>query len=756
MRGWMMFLVIWFLFSTIPAGQVSSAATEKRTLQLPPLPKIDEQAEQIAIFLTKDGLASEELQQLLQKYSHTTLRNTFNYALKGFSAKGPAEELKRLARESVIADYSLVNHYKAADINALPNQGDNLEMIGADVVRGMFDGNHRRLTGKGVKVGVIDTGIDYRHEDLRKNYGGGQDVVDGDGDPMETTGIGGASTLHGTHVAGIIAANGRITGVAPDATILAYRALGPGGMGTTEQVIAAIEQAIKDKVDIINLSLGNNVNGPDLPLSVALNNAVDHGITAVTSSGNSGPNVWTVGSPGTAAKAISVGASTPTMKIPYIEVEGVKIRLEPLLGSVTWDLDRTYELADGGIGLPKQLRNMAGKIALIERGEITFSEKVDYAEKAGATAVIIYNNTKGPFLGNLDRSSKIPVMSISKKDGRELKKKAAQGQAYVKTYIIEEKDTLADFSSRGPVTTTWDIKPDIVAPGVAILSTIPGGYLSLQGTSMAAPHVAGACALLKQAHPKWGPVQIKAALMNYAKPLQDRNHDDYKTYEQGAGRIQLEESIAAAVLVYPASLQFGKFQLADRPHEHQAIITIENTSNAPQKITFEVPNKEPGMTWHMPMPVYLEAGEKKEVKLELEVDPQIFKKKIHDGSLTLHADGRDIGIPYLFVLEEPNYPRVMGFDFGAGDREGIYRYEVYLPGGAEEFGIALFDPDTYQFVQYLDWKRNTGKGMLQEDIPVEKLPPEGLYLSKVFARKAGQEDWIETYIQISKIIDIQH
>ena len=137
-------------------------------------------------------------------------------------------------------------------------------------------------------IGVIDTGIDYSHEILRKNYSGGQDVIDGDGDPMETNDINGQGTLHGTHVAGVIAANGRMKGVAPEATILAYRALGPGGMGSTEQVIAAIDQAIEDQVDILNLSLGNNVNGPDLPLSVAINNAVDHGIIAVTSSGNSG------------------------------------------------------------------------------------------------------------------------------------------------------------------------------------------------------------------------------------------------------------------------------------------------------------------------------------------------------------------------------------------------------------------------------------------------------------------------------------
>ena len=123
-------------------------------------------------------------------------------------------------------------------------------------------------------------------------------------------------------------------------------------------------------------------------------------------------------------------------------------------------------------------------------------------------------------------------MSVTKEEGIILKEKIGKGERLFKTLIIEEKDTLADFSSRGPVTSTWEIKPDILAPGVTITSTIPGGYLSLQGTSMAAPHVAGACALIKQAHPDWGPEKIKAALMNYAKPLQNNSGEFYKTYEQ--------------------------------------------------------------------------------------------------------------------------------------------------------------------------------------------------------------------------------
>lgn len=730
-----------FLFLSNSQSQVIAVHSNSK---IPPLPS-QRQTDQIAIFMSDQELSTKEILQLTKKFPDIELRTTYQYALNGFSAKGPVASMEKLAKEDLIYSHSIINEYK---VSTLFEQGDNMKIIGGEEANGLFDNHNQRLTGKGIKIGVIDTGVDYRHEDLRKSYGGGRDVVDGDGDPMETNNLPDSNTFHGTHVAGVIAANGRMRGVAPDATILAYRALGPGGMGTTEQVLSAIEAAIKDKVDIINLSLGNSVNGPDLPLSVALNNAVDHGVIAVTSSGNSGPDIWTVGSPGTAAKAISVGASTPTMKIPYIEVGGESIRLQPLQGSIAWELDRSYEVVDGGLGKPNQLKNATGKIALVERGEITFSEKVIQAEKAGATAVIIYNNSKGPFMGNLMQTSTIPVMSISKKDGERIKKQLKEGITRVKTVMKEEKDVLADFSSRGPVTSTWDIKPDIVAPGVAINSTIPGGYLSLQGTSMAAPHVAGACALIKQAHPDWGPEKVKAALMNYAKPLLNNKGEPYKTYEQGAGRIQLKESIEAEILTYPASLQFGRFQLSDNPHEHETEITVENTSAKQKKVSFTIPKHVNGITWELPMSFELKGGEKRKVKLKMAADPKVLKNKIQDGSLLIQSDGKDIQIPYLFVLEEPNYPRVMGFDFGAGDKEGTYRYEVYLPGGAEEFGIALFNPDTYQFVQFLDWKRNTGKGLIQQEVPIDNLPEKGTYVAKVFARKLGKEDWIETMIFI--------
>lgn len=736
-RGGIMRKYISVLFLFLIILHTHAYATD---LKLPPLPEESLQEEEIAIVVLKKGESVKNSKDKLEA-AGVKIRQTFQYALNGFSISGTKANIEKV---KAVADISVVSTVQRYTVQS----EDNIKLIGGEAIRGYFDEGNERLTGKGVTVGVIDTGLDYRHPDLMRSYGGGRDLVDGDDDPMETKKMSSLNTFHGTHVAGVIAANGKVKGVAPEATIIAYRALGPGGSGTTEQVIAAIEQAIKDKVDVLNLSLGNNVNGPDLPISLALNKAVDHGIIAVTSSGNSGPSVWTVGSPGTAAKAISVGASTPTMQIPYLKIGDLQVRLNPMQGSMDWDLHQSYEIVDGGLAKKDELANVKGKIVLAERGELTFTEKSMNAFEAGAAALIIYNNTKGNFMGNLEKELPIPITALSKEDGKLLREQITKTKAFARTYIIEEKDILADFSSRGPVTSTWEIKPDVVAPGVAINSTIPGGYLPLQGTSMAAPHVAGAAALLKQAHPDWEPEKIKALLMNTAKPIFNEAGEQYRAYEQGAGRIQLKEAMNSQSLVLPASLQFGKFKLADQHHKHSAKITVENMSDNEQSYSFVIPHKEKGIEWELPLSFNLKSHEKRKLTVTMSADPSVLKEKIYDGRLTLQSSNGEIQIPYLYVLEEPDYPRVMGFGFGKGDKKGTYRYEVYLPGGADEFGIAIFDSGSLKFEGFLDWKRGVAKGQIQEVLKPENLPDQGLYIAKVFARKSGKEDWIQTYLVV--------
>lgn len=724
---------------------ICTSVTSVDATQLPPLPKQIESKSMTAIVLLEKPISTTDIQTILAKYPSLKLRKVFKHAIVGFSVKGKKEEIMKLKKEYAISAITEVSVYRVQADSSIP-------FIGADQARSFFDEKKQRITGKGVKVGIIDTGIDYTHPDLRRVYKGGRDLVDGDQDPMETRGQGDQSTIHGTHVAGIIAANGKMKGVAPEAEVIAYRALGPGGTGNTEQVLGAIEAAIEDKVDVLNLSLGNDVNGPDLPISIALNKAVESGIVAVTSNGNSGPAVWTVGSPGTAEKAISVGASTPPMIVPYMKVGlGARkkmIQLMPMQGTEPWELRFTQEIMNGGKGRVDDLKQVKGKIALIERGSISFSEKVINAKKSGAVAVIIFNNTEGNFIGSVTKGLGIPVVSISKKSGELVKRQIRSKQWHVQFEYKKEQDQLADFSSRGPVTVSWDIKPDLLAPGVAINSTIPQGYLEMQGTSMAAPHVAGASALILQAHPEWTPDQVKSALMSTSKPLWDKEGKLYRTFEQGAGRLQIAQALKADTLLYPSSLSFGMFTKKEGIHEHEEKLVIENTSKEKKHYSFQIPMKEKGITWDLPASFSIQSGEKKQIQLGLQINPALMKKGIYDGYLKLVEGVKEISLPFLYVKEEPNYPRVMGFEFSAGDQEGIYRYEMYLPRGADEVGIALYDPDNFRFVGYLDWAKDAPQGLFKKELAKDKLPVAGLYTAIIFARKFGKEDQIETTIII--------
>ncbi|WP_283244047.1 S8 family serine peptidase [Bacillus suaedaesalsae] len=714
----------------------------------PPLPDSRVEGIKTVIIQAKTMKKSEVLDRLKQLPS-IKVNKEYDTVFEGFSVTGNEEDLKKLTEMTSVE-------------NVYPNQTysvtveKSVHYIGAEDIRSYLDADNHRLTGEGIKVGVIDTGVDYSHPDLRRNYKGGYDLVDKDSDPMETKAKQGMPTIHGTHVAGIIAANGKIHGVAPEAEIIAYRALGPGGMGTSEQVIAAIEKAIKDKVDVINLSLGNDVNGPDWPTSLALNKAAENGIVAVTSSGNSGPNMWTVGSPGTASKAISVGASTPPIQIPYVTI-GVnerQINVTQMQGASEWSFNREEEIVFGGKGYPQDIPNtVKGKIALIERGTIPFTEKAINALKKGAIGVMIYNNVKGEFAGGLEVGISIPVVSVSKEDGLFLKKKMKQ-QPYIETNYKKVEDSIADFSSRGPVTYTWDIKPDVVAPGVAIESTIPNGYESLQGTSMAAPHVAGAAALIKQAHPTWNPEQIKAALMNTAKLLVNKD-DYYSTIEQGTGRIQIDKAVKADTLIYPSSFSFGLFHNEDERQQKVITLTIDNQSLMKKSYSFDLPKAQNGIQWKLPRTFTVEPKSKKKISLSLDITPSVLGKGIHSNWLTILEDGNEIKLPYIYVIEEPNYPRIMGFQFGPGDKPKTFKYEAYLPGGAEEFGIALYDPDTLRFIKFLDFSTNVARGMLKKELTQKEIGIEGTFKALVFVKNKGKEDTIEVMISIEDSVVLE-
>src|SRR5699024_1414390 len=178
------------------------------------------------------------------------------------------------------------------------------------------------------------------------------------------------------------------------------------------------------------------------------------------------------------------------------------------------------------------------------------------------------------------------VASISQQDGIWLEKKIQQEKKTlnIETAYQETKTDIAPFSSRGPVTVNWDIKPDVIAPGTNILSTVPGGYQELQGTSMAAPHVAGSIAVLKEAQPNWTNEQIIGALKTTANQLTTEDQTALDPIVQGMGDIQIDKAINTETIIYNPLLSFGKM---DEYKETKTIdVTVENTTNEEQTYSF--------------------------------------------------------------------------------------------------------------------------------------------------------------------------
>ncbi|PEJ57368.1 hypothetical protein CN692_13220 [Bacillus sp. AFS002410] len=530
-----------------------------------------------------------------KKASTYKVNRTFKTTFNGVSMKLPANQVENLLKsETVKAVYSDV------EINAEPAV-QTKDIAPEQMGLGMADERSylqvdklhaEGHTGKGIKVGILDTGMDYNHPDLKGAFKGGYDFVDNDNDPMETTyedwkksgkvekNSSGNTyyTEHGTHVSGTIGGRGAnnskyaTTGIAPGADLYAYRVLGPYGSGVTNGIIAALDKATEDGMDVINMSLGSATNNPMDVLSIAVNNAVLNGVTAVLSAGNSGDGMYTLGTPGAAALAITVGASDVPLTVANYKgtIDTVTADLRAMALGYKDDIKnlkgRLLPVVYAGMGAAADFtgKDVKGKIALISRGNnIPLVDKITAAKNNGATAVLLFNDNaaEGHIPAYLaEGQNYIPTFSLSNVDGLALKEKVDAGKTSFTFGEMKELktqgDNLATFSSRGPSLTNYDIKPEVVAPGVTMMSTVPSdvvngdkgdnydnAYARLSGTSMASPVVAGISALLLESNPNLQPSDVKSILMNTADSLSK----PYSVFEQGAGRVDPYEAIHSTI-----------------------------------------------------------------------------------------------------------------------------------------------------------------------------------------------------------------
>ncbi len=485
---------------------------------------------------------------------------TYTYVFSGFSCKLSGDAIKTFAK---LRNVKKIYPDKKAYL--LREKAD--QIIGADRVHKLKDINGNYISGKGIVIGIVDTGIDYNDTELggggfpNSKVIGGYDFADGYADPMDTDG-------HGTHVAGIIA--GTKYGVAPGAKIYAYKVFsGTNETTSTSVIVKGIEQATKDKCNVINISIGTvsgKGDGSD-PESIAVENAVKDGITVVAAAGNTGGRSevlpFPFSAPASNKDVIGVGASDDSehgiITIDNKDISGLYPSESP---SFT---DGKYKIVYCGYGRKEDFtnKNIEGKIAFVKRGDVYFGDKDLNAKNAGAIGVICFNsgvglpNIKLQSEGNPNAKDFIPFFFITNTDGRFIEKSlAATDEIYISNKTGLGK--MATFSSNGP-TADFHFKPDLVAPGVNISSTVLHNNIEKwSGTSMAAPFITGSVALLKQAKPHLTPKDIKAVLMNTSDIL--TNPDSGRPFSplmQGAGRVNIYNAIKSDVVITPPSVIFG-------------------------------------------------------------------------------------------------------------------------------------------------------------------------------------------------------
>ena len=549
-------------------------------------------------------------------------RRSFDVLFNGFSVEVDAANRLKLARlKGVKAMYPvelIQRPVTTALSESAPDLAAALGLTGADVAQ-----NELGLTGKGIKVGIIDTGIDIDHP----AFGGtgtpgttafpsarivaGYDLV---GDAYNAGGTGAALIPvpdanpddcggHGTHVAGIVGANGGgLKGVAPQVSFGAYRVFGCAGSSSSDVIVEALERAYADGMQVINQSLGAARQWPQYPTAQASSRLVSKGVVMVASIGNNGPGgsspdaLFAAGAPGTGKNVIGVASYDNAQRsftvngTPYGYNAATGAPLPPTTGSLPMARTGTTTTVDDGC-TARPAGTFTGQAVLIRRGTCSFYIKAANAMNAGAAAVVLYNNAAGALGATVAGSPAItiPVVGVAAVQGAALDAAIAAGpttlnwgDAYV-SYPFGTGGLISGFSSFG-LAADLSLKPNIGAPGGAIFSSYPlelGGATTLSGTSMSAPHVAGGVALILEAKPKVNANAMTGLIQNVADPKNWSGNAALglldHAFRQGAGMMDIVGSVTTTASVSPSQISTGE----SANGSYVQTLTVQNLSSSP-------------------------------------------------------------------------------------------------------------------------------------------------------------------------------
>lgn len=607
---------------------------------------------------------------------------------------GEAKATIEKAPQAVRVEYQGI--YYPTDAN-----DPDLQLISA--IAAWNQGGGAATAGSGVKVAIVDTGIDITHPCFSDD-GYPAQIQLGDHNFTNNKVIAAkvfynkaankgltpeAIQEHGTHVAGTVGCNldtpatvdgvsipYAMSGVAPKVLLGNYNVF-PGEVGNarSEDILNALETAYADGFDIDNMSLGGGSHGAQDLLTKAVDDLDQAGFISAVAAGNSGPGHFTVESPGSAARALTAGASS----VPHFVGAPLTVGASTYgvasgdFATVSSDLTAPLSVVFNGTALSTACsalpaNSLTGQIALISRGTCTFSAKIRNAQDAGAAAVIVVNNVAGdPVAMGSDGTANqptVPAYMVSLANKAALI--GANGQsatigAALAYFSTTNADIMAGFSSQGPTDVDFRVKPDVVAPGVNVLSSIPHTFCDtppcfafFQGTSMATPHLAGSAAVVRGQHPSWSAAQVRSAVVNTADQgvLKDFQTGVVVVTDVniiGTGRENLLSAVGAKVALDPVSVSFGAVPSGSGQTQNYNV-TLTNLGSGTTTFSLAAGSGGGGVSYSVsPSSISLAAGAAGNVTVTMSANKNATAGD-HQALLTVNSGGDEVAHAVVYTL----------------------------------------------------------------------------------------------------------